>query len=115
MVMIRPWNEIRANYADFANAGSSFQAMYQLVSEIEASDYKHGLFGWTSVHDLCLVQTPVSYPYNGPYLRISPLADGLLEFRYIDTEIRDKQWHRVVAGADGFARLERFFEQLHWF
>lgn len=89
--------------------------MAQLVREIESSRYKEGLFAWTSAFDLCIAQTPVSYPYDGPYLKISSPKDGLLEFRYIDTPIEAKQWRRVVAGADGFARLERFLEQLHWF
>lgn len=113
--MIRPWDEIRAHYAEFANAGSSFQSMHKLVSEIDASDYKQGLFAWTSMHDLCIVQTPVTYPYDGPYLRISPLANGQLEFRYLDTPVKDKQWQRVVDGSAGFDRLERFLKQLHWF
>ena len=89
--------------------------MAQLVHEIESSRYKEGLFAWTSAFDLYIVQTPVTYPYDGPYLKISPIRDGLLEFRYIDTPIEAKQWRRVVAGADGFARLERFLKQLHWF
>jgi hypothetical protein len=111
--MIQPWNEIRACYSNSAN--SSLQAMLKLVSELERSRYKDGLFAWTSMHDLCIVQTPVTYPYDGPYLRISPIANGQLEFRYIDTPLKDKQWHRIVDGASGFARLERFLEQLHWF
>ena len=113
--MIRPWEEISNHYASFSNAGSAFEAMHKLVRDIESSHYKDGLYAWTSMHDLCVVQTPVTYPYNGPYLKISPLADGQLEFRYLDTEIIQKQWHRVVDGAAGFARLERFLKQLHWF
>lgn len=89
--------------------------MAELVREIESSRYKEGLFAWTSAFDLCIVQMPVTYPYDGPYLKISSVKDVLLEFRYIDTPIEAKQWRRVVAGADGFARLERFLEQLHWF
>ena len=111
--MVRSWNEIRAHYAD--RPDNSLQAMHALVSEIESSRYKDGLYAWTSANDLCIVQRPVSYPYNGPYLRISPLANGQLEFRYIDTSVEGKQWHRVVDGAAGFTRLERFLGQLHWF
>jgi hypothetical protein len=89
--------------------------MVQLIREIGSSRYKEDLFAWTSEFDLCIVQTPVTYPYDGPYLKISPFKDGQLEFRYIDTPMEAKQWRRVVAGADAFARLERFLEQLHWF
>ena len=113
--MIQPWNAIRANYEDRPVVDSSLQAMHKLVSEIETSRYKDGLFAWTSANDLCIVQTPVTSPYDGPYLRISPVADGQLEFRYIDTMVKNKQWHRIVDGPSGFARLERFLEQLHWF
>lgn len=89
--------------------------MHELVRAIEASRYKDGLFGWTSANDLCIVQTPVTYPYDGPVLKISPASDGQLEFRYIDTHIKDKQWHRLVDGPAAFARLENFIKQLHWF
>jgi hypothetical protein len=89
--------------------------MHQLVREIESSPYGDGLFGWTSLNELCIAQTPVTYPYDGPYLLISPIDNGQLEFRYVDTPIKENQWHRVVDGADGFARLSRFIQQLHWF
>jgi hypothetical protein len=56
----------------------------------------------------------VPYPYNGPYLRISPRFDGTLELRYIDTHIEDKQWRRAVDQDHAFARLERFMEQVLW-
>jgi hypothetical protein len=113
--MIRSWNEIRAYYADHPAVDRSLQGMLKIVSEINSSRYKDGLFAWTSANDLCIAQIPVSYPYNGPYLRISPIANGQLEFRYIDTPLEDKQWRRIVDGEDGFARLERFMEQLPWF
>ena len=51
----------------------SFMAMVKLVEKIQSSPYHVGLFAWTSMHDLCIVQTPVKYPYNGPYLRIAPI------------------------------------------
>ena len=112
--MIKPWDNILSFYTTLEQIESS-GAMTQLVRDIVSSRYKEGLFAWTSAFNLCIVQTPVIYPYNGPYLKISPLQEGQLEFRFIDTSIKAKQWCRVVAGADGFARLERFLEQLHWF
>ncbi len=112
--MIRPWEEIHTFYMTLVQTETA-RALAQLVREIESSRYKEGLFAWTSAFDLCIAQTPVTYPYDGPYLRISPFKDGQLEFRYIDTPIEAKQWRRVVAGTDGFARLERLLEQLHWF
>jgi hypothetical protein len=76
---------------------------------------RRGFFEWTSMYDLCIVQTPVTYPYSGPCLCISPGANGQLEFRYLDTIVDEKQWHKTVDGDEGFARLERFIDQLHWF
>jgi hypothetical protein len=115
MQMVQPWSEIRCFYADLVTSSSTFSSMLDLVSEIERSKYATGLFAWTSMHDLCIVQTPVSYPYHGPYLRISTNAEGSLEFRYLDTAIENKQWHRTVEPSQAFARLERFIDQLHWF
>lgn len=114
--LTRPWVKIREHYADerIVDKGATV-GMLMLVTAIMDSRYAEGLHAWTSIFDLCIVQTPVSHPYNGPYLRVSPLAHGKLEFRYIDTWKEDQQWHRVVAQEDGFNRLERFLEQLHWF
>ena len=113
--MIKPWANIRDYFEELANLSDSFEAMANLVTEIERSRYKEGLFGWTSMTDLCIAQTSVTYPQIEPYLRISTLSDGQLEFRYVDTHNEKKQWHRVVHGTDGFHRLERFLEQLRWF
>ena len=32
--------------------------------------------------DLCITQTEVWRPYDGPYLRVKPLFNGQIEFRY---------------------------------
>ena len=119
--MTRPWKSIRKRYADITAAQHEadsvlyFKAMLNLVTAIEQSRYATGLHGWTSMHDLYIDQTPVNYPYDGPRLKISPLHEGKLEFRYIDTPLEAKQWHRVVDQSEGFARLEKFLKQLHWF
>src|ERR1700730_10502359 len=99
--LVRSWSEIRRHYANLVTWVPAFDSMLKLVSEIELSRYASGLFAWTSMHDLCIVQTPVTYPYHAPYLRISPCTNGQLEFRYIDTFIMDKQWHRTVDGNEG--------------
>ena len=113
--MTKPWSDIRDYYAALVKAGGSFRAMHRLVKQIASSRYKDGVFAWTSAFDLCIVQQPVIYPYDGPYLRVSPLHDNQLEFRYVDTPNEEKQWCRIGDGPGAFARLERFFEQLHWF
>ena len=114
--MIRPWEDIESYFADLVEAGLPFYSTLTLIKEIRKSHYSTSLFAWTSMQDLCIVQTPVViYPAHGPYLRISRLENDRLEFRYIDTAVEDRQWHRVVGGAEGFARLTRFIDQLHWF
>ena len=109
--MIRPWSQIKLHYQE---PGGDALGMLGLVESIEASSYSSTLYAWTSMNDLCIVQTPCTYPYDGPYLRISPRPDGTIEFRYIDTLVASKQWHRVVNQVDAFRRLELFVEQLHW-
>jgi len=63
--------------------------------------------------DLCVQQTDTP-PQSGPYLRISPLHSGTVEFRYIDTAIADRQWHREAMAEDVVSRLDRFLDQLRW-
>ena len=109
--MTRPWDQIRDHYSKDARVA----VMFELVTSIGNSRYAQGLHAWTSMYDLCVVQTPVEHPYRGPYLRISLRPGNQLEFRYVDTPTTEKQWTRTVDGGDGFGRLERFIEQLHWF
>ncbi|HYW73679.1 MAG TPA: hypothetical protein VE961_21835 [Pyrinomonadaceae bacterium] len=113
--MILSWLQIRRHYAETADSSVALKAILNLVDEITASQYADGLFAWTSMHDLCIAQTCVTYPYDGPYLRISPRDYGQLEFQYLDTPAVDKQWHRTVDGDDAFGHLESFVTQLHWF
>src|SRR5215831_12939013 len=81
--MILSWLQIRRHYAETADSSVALKAILNLVDEITASQYADGLFAWTSMHDLCIAQTCVTYPYDGPYLRISPRDYGQLEFQYL--------------------------------
>ena len=114
-VMTKPWVRIRSFYEELPRGVPALDSMRNLVEEIVKSRYVSDIYAYTSMQDLCIVQTEVAYPYDGPRLVISPLGDGRVEFRYIDTYIKAKQWHRTVDGKDAFARLEKFFSQLHWF
>jgi hypothetical protein len=114
--MVRSWSDLKRHYGNCADSWSELGAMIQLIEEIESSPYSQGIWAWTSMWDLCVAQMPVTHPLRaGPYLRISPLRDGNIDFRYVDTAIKDRQWHRVVPAAEAFRKLERFFHQLHWF
>ncbi len=85
----------------------------QLAAYIEGSPLKSGLFGWTSMFDLCIQQGDHE-PYSGPYLRISPLHSGDVEFRYVDTFVKNRQWYRQVPSEVTVERLIGFLDQLHW-
>src|SRR5262249_1897658 len=97
-------------------AAQSASRPLQLVEQIGASRYVHGIYGEISMHNLRIItRLPQSAFPDGPYLTISPLFDGSMEFRYFDTFVRQMLWHRKVSKTEAFATLERFFDQLHWF
>ena len=112
--MITSWDDIREFYEDLVKNGLKLEAMLKLIDNIKSSVYADSLYAWTSMHDLCIVQTPVTYPYDGPYLRISPLFNGNVEFRYIDTHVKTKQWSRMFDENNLYAKLMSFTDQLHW-
>src|SRR4051812_47690708 len=97
--MIVPWSAIidaiRSGRAE--GQPDSFQraiaAVEALAASISEGPLSAALFGWTSMFDLCIQQTDAE-PGSGPYLRVSPLTSGRIEFRYIDTAISARQWHR---------------------
>jgi len=63
--------------------------------------------------DLCIQQTDV-FPGSGPYLKLSPLPSGMIEFRYLDTAIEARQWRREVPPEAVPGRFEAFLDQLGW-
>ena len=109
------WAEVVARYEHGAASDPAVRGMLTLSRHITASPLASGLYGWTSMLDLCIAQTAVTYPYDGPYLRVSPLAGGQIEFRYLDTHEKEKQWHRTVEAVEAVPRLLKFLHQLHWF
>ena len=113
--MTRNWPEIRRHYAEGPLSASEWtEGMLALIDHISESPLASGLFPWTSMFDLCIAQVPATYPYDGPYLQISPTQGGRLEFRYVDTGVREKQWSREVAAADAVRRFDLFISQLRW-
>ena len=91
----------------------AFWAVSALAVKIEQSSLNGRLFGWTSMHDLCIHQTDAP-PFSNPYLRISPLHSGKVDFRFVDTFIVSRQWHRVVDARDTTRRFVAFLNQLKW-
>jgi hypothetical protein len=113
--MIRPWSSILAYYSEHTGQSSAIRAMALICQRVCDSPLALGLYAWTSMFDLCITQRDVNYPYNGPYLKISPLTDGRIEFRYLDTNIVSDQWHRIVIASEAVSQLMRFLEQMKWF
>lgn len=117
MPIQQSWSEIRDYFAELReNNGSNHRAIYNLVSKIENSRYSEGLYGWTQMMDLCISQHRLGPPQDWePFLRIHSVGNNQLEFRYIDTLIKSRQWVRKVDEDLAFNRLEKFMLQLHWF
>ena len=112
--MIREWSEILDQYESYGEKDPAIDGVRNLVAYIVGGKLSTVLYAWTSMFDLCIVQTEIQYPYNGPCLRISPLSGGIIEFRYIDTAIASRQWHREVMPEEAISRLHGFLSQLHW-
>jgi hypothetical protein len=117
--VIRPWPEIERFYYDLLPKfpddplREALAAIGSLASSIADGPLASALFGWTSMHDLCIQQVDVE-PESGSFLRISPQHDGSVEFRYHDTTITAHQWSRVVPAHGVMGRFEAFLDQLHW-
>lgn len=117
--MSEPWSEIAAFYRQFPHERGD-DAYWLACSEIGSLAFaisQHRLnsflFGWTSMHDLCIQQRDLE-PFSGPYLRIAPLHSGRVDFRLIDTPIAASQWHREVDAVDTTKRFIGFLAQIKW-
>ena len=114
-MMTQPWPQIVARYEAYKGQERSVRALGILARQINQSQLANGLFAWTSMFDLCIAQTPVSYPYDGPLLRISPIGRDQIEFRYSDTPEKASHWHRTVDADQALPQLIKFLDQLRWF
>ena len=117
--MSEPWANIVATFGQkrmlgddaFRTAVADKEQVAILISE---GALCHSLFAWTSMHDPCVQQTDTP-PYAGPYLRLSPLPSGMVDLRYIDTAVADRQkWQRTVTADAAPAQLSSFLNQLGW-
>jgi hypothetical protein len=112
--VIRKWSEILDHYQALADKATAIAGIRDLVAHIVNSELALSLYAWTPMADLCIVQTEVRCPFDGPFLKVAPLVRGRIEFRYVDTGDMLKQWHREVESNEGIQRLYKFLEQLHW-
>jgi hypothetical protein len=115
-MMTQPWPQIVARYEDYPGDVRSIHTLGRLARRISESPLAQGLFASPHMFELDIVQIPVNYPFEGPFLRLSPvLSEDLIEFRYIDTHDKAKQWHRTAEADQAWTRLITFLDQLRWF
>jgi hypothetical protein len=103
-----------AHYESYNGESNAVHAVGSLASYIAGGPLANALFAWTSLFALCITQTLVTYPYDGPHLRVEPRPDGQIEFRYIDTWEKDQQWVRVVKLEEVVPTMHSFLRRLKW-
>jgi len=117
--MIRSWPEIDRFYDDLCVRlpngpfRRAVQAINGLSRHIGEGPLASSLFGWTTMHDLCIQQTDAE-PRSGPFLQLGPQPDGEVEFRFHDTAIAARQWSRRASPEGVIERFEAFLIQLRW-
>lgn len=114
MAVNKPWSSIVERCRGHTGKSRSIRAVEAMFAHIANGPLATALFAWTSMFDVCITQTPVAYPCDGPFLLVSPRLDGQVEFRYIDTREKEKQWVRVEKPERGVSRLHLFLRQLKW-
>lgn len=114
------WTKLAEKYARSAQYHKewreSHEALGSLCEYIGSSQMSEALFGHTSMHTLAISQTPVEYPPHPsvPWLKIEPMDDGKIEFKYVDTQIKERQWIRVVHATQAIERFKKVIDQLNW-
>jgi hypothetical protein len=117
--MAESWTDISGHFRDLhercqdASFRAALTSVERLAGHIGEGPLAGALFGWSSMWDLCVQQSDVE-PYSGPFLRVSPQADGTIEFRYHDTAIEHRQWNRRVPPDGVVGRFDAFLDQLRW-
>jgi hypothetical protein len=118
IVQTHSWQEVMKFYRDITEKNSFFRPMAELTEQIAASKYASGLYPWTSMHTLCISQTPEA-DSDKEVLRISlDPRDGALVYDFQETGSalpKYKHWIRRCSPDAGFSRFERFVQLKKWF
>lgn len=112
-LLTRPWSDLATHFRNPEEPACT--AIAELCDYIDARSIRSGVHGWQSMYTLCVVQIPVAYPYEGPRLQIEPVSYGTVEFRYIDTHVRQRMWKRTEPLDRVIARFRKTIIQLRWF
>ena len=117
--MAKAWTDIANHFGNLREScedmtrNAALASIESLVRHISMGPLASVLYGWSSMWDLCIQQVDIS-PYSGPYLRIGLQTDGMVEFRYFDTQIQSRQWSRRVPPEGVIGRFDAFLGQLRW-
>lgn len=117
IVQTQSWQEVTKFYRDITEKHSVFRPMMELAEQIAASKYAGGLYPWTSMHTLCISQTPQA-DTDKEVLRISVDRDGVLVYDFQETGStlpKYQHWVRRCSPDEGFSRFERFVQLKKWF
>ena len=117
------WKDAAARYAQRRSHDPEklalFETMEKLCLWIASEEYSNFLFWETSMHDLSIFQIQLKYEDRllAQNLRVSPIFEqNKIEFRFIDTHDRDRQWVRTEpANIEAVKqRLAGFLKQVGW-
>jgi hypothetical protein len=118
IVQTQSWQKVTEFYRDITEKNSFFRPMMELADQIAASKYASGLYPWTSMHTLCLSQTPEA-DTDKEVLRISlDPRDRVLVYDFQETGStlpKYQHWMRRCSTDEGFSRFERFVQLKKWF
>ena len=113
----RSLSDIAAFYRELTTSRDvpALRALGDMVEHITVEFGDTRLFCWTSVSALCISQHRWTSPSDWlPYLRVEPLSDQNLEFRYSDSGERRLNWFRIVPPEGVIDCFDAFIAQLHW-
>lgn len=118
IVQTQSWQKVTKFYRDITEKNPVFRPMTELAEKIAASKYASGFYPWTSMHTLCISQTPEA-DSEKEVLRISlGPRDGALVYDFQETGStlpKYKHWIRRCSPDEGFTRFERFVQLKKWF
>ncbi len=110
----RSWSEIAAFYEGLPESQDwKPKLIAAFVQQIANSKYAQGLYAATSVHTLCIGQTP-EIEFKRNMLGVE-LRQNKIEFEFWGTLENENRWKRVCEAQDAFLVLEKFLSSLHWF